>query len=207
MIVCRPSPRKWSVARYFIARSKWKLPITARKWTLSRASCWILFQRWRRIPRAFHCTRPSPENGWPGKNWGLATGGGTYARPCGSPKRCNRSHPALAQAIGESLRQAGVRGEIVASLHREKPEVRKMVAALGTLYCAGKKIDWNVISPSDAAFVKLPAYPWRKATYWFESRRSRQERLGNDGHVFLNDDQHSPWPAWEVEANDAFFPY
>jgi len=116
-------------------------------------------------------------------------------------------HPVLAQAIGESLRQAGVRGEIVASLHREKPEVRKMVAALGTLYCAGKKIDWNVISPSDAAFVKLPAYPWRKATYWFESRRSRQERLGNDGHVFLNDDQHSPWPAWEVEANDAFFPY
>lgn len=116
-------------------------------------------------------------------------------------------HPVLSQAIGESLRQAGVRGETVASLHREKPESRKMASALGALYSAGKTIDWNLISPRDGEFVKLPAYPWQKSVYWHESGRSRQDRLGAEGHVFLNDDQHSPWPAWEVEANDAFFPY
>lgn len=116
-------------------------------------------------------------------------------------------HPVLSQAIEESLRQAGVRVETAASLHREKPELRKMAAALGALYSAGKNIDWNVVSPRDGEFVKLPGYPWQKSVYWYESSRSRQDRLGAKGHVFLNDDQHSPWPAWEVEANDAFFPY
>ena len=116
-------------------------------------------------------------------------------------------HPVLAPAIGESMRQAGIKSECGASLHRDKPEIHQMTAALGTLYCAGKSIEWNAISPCDGEFVKLPGYPWQKATYWYESTRSRQERLGNGGHVFLNDDQHGPWPAWEVEANDAFFPY
>lgn len=116
-------------------------------------------------------------------------------------------HPVLSQSIGESLRQAGIRGETAASLHRENPEARKMAAALGALYSAGKSIDWNLVSPCDGEFVKLPAYPWQKSVYWHESSRSRQDRLGGREHVFLNDDQHAPWPAWEVEANDAFFPY
>ena len=116
-------------------------------------------------------------------------------------------HPVLSQSIAESLRQAGVRGETIASLHREKPELRKMAAALGALYSGGRNIDWNVISPHSGELVKLPGYPWQKSVYWYESNRSRQDRLGAQGHVFLNDDQHSPWPAWEVEANDAFFPY
>jgi acyl transferase domain-containing protein/NADPH:quinone reductase-like Zn-dependent oxidoreductase/NAD(P)-dependent dehydrogenase (short-subunit alcohol dehydrogenase family)/acyl carrier protein len=116
-------------------------------------------------------------------------------------------HPVLATAIKESFQQAGVRGETVASLYREKPEMQQMVAALGTLYSAGKDVDWTAVAPADGEFVKLPSYPWQKAVYWYESSKSHQDRLGNDGHVFLNDDLHSPLPSWEVEANDAFFPY
>jgi acyl transferase domain-containing protein/acyl carrier protein len=116
-------------------------------------------------------------------------------------------HPVLAQAVKESLQQAGVRGETIASLHREKPELQKMAAAVGSLYSAGQDLAWSLVSPADGEFVKLPSYPWQKAAYWYESNRSRQDRLGNNGHVFLNDDLHSPLPSWEVEANDAFFPY
>jgi acyl transferase domain-containing protein/acyl carrier protein len=116
-------------------------------------------------------------------------------------------HPVLAQAIRESLQQAGVRGECIASLYREKPELQRMTAALGAIYSAGRDIDWAAVSPCDGEFVKLPAYPWQRTVYWYESSGSRQDRLGNEGHAFLSDDLHSPCPSWEVEANDAFFPY
>jgi acyl transferase domain-containing protein/acyl carrier protein len=116
-------------------------------------------------------------------------------------------HPVLAQAIKESLEAAGVKGETVASLHREKPERRRMLMALGTLYSAGNNVAWNAVSAAYGEFVKLPAYPWQRSAHWFESLRSKQDRLGSGSHVFLNEDLQAPSPTWEVEANDAFFPY
>ena len=48
----------------------------------------------------------------------------------------------------------------------------------------GQGIAWRAISPDGSEFVKLPSYPWQRASYWYESSRSRQDRLGNEGHVF-----------------------
>lgn len=116
-------------------------------------------------------------------------------------------HPVLRNAIGECLKTAGVRGEVVPSLYRDTPEVSRMLQSLGTLYTFGLTPCWENLVPEGAAPVSLPTYPWQKESCWFETEVSRQDRLGQNGHVFLSTDLKLPTPAWEVEANDLFFPY
>ena len=116
-------------------------------------------------------------------------------------------HPVLHNVIQEALRVHNTSGDVLASLHRERPERLSMLTALGTLYTLGFRPNWPALVPPEARYVKLPTYAWQREYYWHESTMSKQDRLGQPGSVFLNMPLRLPIPAWEVELNAAFLPY
>ena len=116
-------------------------------------------------------------------------------------------HPVLQNSITEALRTAGVAGNALASLHRERPERATMLQALGSLFTLGFNPKWRALTRPDARYVKLPSYPWQREHHWHESSLSKEDRLGQPGSAFLSTPLHSPIPAWEVELNTGFFPY
>ncbi|HVH41183.1 MAG TPA: type I polyketide synthase, partial [Labilithrix sp.] len=52
-------------------------------------------------------------------------------------------HPVLTVGLEESLRAAGVRAPVVASLRREEPESEVIQESLGALHAAGYVVDWR----------------------------------------------------------------
>lgn len=115
-------------------------------------------------------------------------------------------HPVLATSIKESLREAGVTGHVLSSLKRKQPELAGMLESLGCLYTLGFPVRWEAIIPY-AGHVSLPCYPWQSERYWTESEKSREDRLGLQGHVFLNGNMRLANPAWQVELNEHYFSY
>lgn len=115
-------------------------------------------------------------------------------------------HPVLQNAIQEGVRAVHRSAEVIASLHRERPERATMLNALGALYTLGFSPRWEAVAP-DARQLKLPAYPWQREYYWNESAISKLDRMGQPGPVFLDTPLQLPVPAWEVELNSSYFPY
>jgi len=115
-------------------------------------------------------------------------------------------HPVTKTSINECLSAAEVSGNVVGSLIRKENEMQTMMDSLSQLYTIGYEPDWNVVAPK-ANYTKLPSYAWQKEVYRHETDRSKEYRLGNEGHVFLNDNLRQPEPAWEVELNTQFLPW
>ena len=81
-----------------------------------------------------------------------------------------------------------------------------MFESLSQLYTIGYETNWDVLAPK-AHYAKLPSYAWQKEVYRHETDRSREYRLGTEGHIFLNDNLRQPEPAWEVELNTKLLPW
>jgi len=116
-------------------------------------------------------------------------------------------HPVLGNSIKECAAHLERKVRCFTSLRRKEPERQRMLLTLGELYCAGCNPDWNTISPPDGRFVAGPQYPWQRQHYWVESERSKMERLGLPGPVYLNRTVLGPRPCWEVEVNRNYFPF
>jgi acyl transferase domain-containing protein/NADPH:quinone reductase-like Zn-dependent oxidoreductase/acyl carrier protein len=74
-------------------------------------------------------------------------------------------HPVLAGSIGESLQSPDAR--IISTLHRGRPELSSVLAAVGRLHAVGHPVDWKRIYPAGRP-VALPAYAWQRERYWME---------------------------------------
>jgi acyl transferase domain-containing protein/NAD(P)-dependent dehydrogenase (short-subunit alcohol dehydrogenase family)/acyl carrier protein len=96
---------------------------------------------------------------------------------------------------------------ILHSLHRDRPEVEALLEALGGLYCAGAKLDWDVLAPQGRRLFDLPAYPWQRELHWHESQASLVARCGPQGHVLLQAPVESSVPTWHTELTDGYFAY
>lgn len=116
-------------------------------------------------------------------------------------------HPVLGHSVKEIAASAQQTVSLAPSLNRKTPEQKRMLESLGQLYTWGREINWHKIIPADGHLVRLPDYPWQKERLWLESEESRQDRLGLQGHVFLNNRVASPQWAWTVEINSQFFPF
>lgn len=117
-------------------------------------------------------------------------------------------HPVLRNSITDALRASNTTGNVVTSLHRERPERPSMLQAVGALYTIGFSPNWRELVRPEARYIKLPTYPWQREHHWHESTISKEDRLGQQGvSPFLSTPLHLPVPAWEVELNSAFFPY
>ncbi|MCZ6805253.1 MAG: type I polyketide synthase [Proteobacteria bacterium] len=116
-------------------------------------------------------------------------------------------HPVLGNSVKEIAAAAGSDVQLVPSLNRKFPEPERMLESLGQLYTLGFSPDWQAVIPHGGQFVSLPNYPWQRERYWRESQASIQDRIGQPGHVFLNQRLPVPQPTWSVEINEQFFPF
>ncbi|MEW5983053.1 MAG: type I polyketide synthase [Acidobacteriota bacterium] len=115
-------------------------------------------------------------------------------------------HPVLRASLQECAQAGGTICEALSSLRRKEPELPQVLETLGALYAAGLPVDWTQLAPP-GDYVKLPSYPWQKQAYYHDSARSRQDRLGSPGHLFLNTRLPAAQPTYEVELNRLFFPF
>lgn len=117
-------------------------------------------------------------------------------------------HPVLSAYINEILLKRQVKGKVISSQYRNKPQREALFNALGQLYLTGYPVQWDrIYLPGTARYVSLPKYPWQKEPMFLESQASRQDRIGSGGHVFLEKRLKSPHISWEAELNEMFVPY
>ena len=116
-------------------------------------------------------------------------------------------HPVLGHSVKEIAANANKEVFLVPSLNRKSPEQKRMLESLGQLFATGQDVNWRKLIPPGGRFVRLPNYPWQRERLWLESRESIQDRLGLQGHVFLNNRLASPRCIWTVEINELFFPF
>ncbi len=116
-------------------------------------------------------------------------------------------HPVLGSSIKECAGHLGYRVRSFTSLKRKEPELRTVLTALGELYCAGHRVDWTGLAPHHGEFLPAPPYPWQRQSHWVESERSKIERLGSTGPVYLETPLLGHNASWEVEVNKNYFPF
>ncbi|WP_269084881.1 type I polyketide synthase [Terrimicrobium sacchariphilum] len=116
-------------------------------------------------------------------------------------------HPVLGNSIKECAAHLEQKVRCFVSLRRAEPEMARLLSTIGELYCAGYDPDWAALAPAHGVFLPGPQYPWQRETLWVESERSKMERLGLPGPVYLNRSLIALNPTWEVEINRNYFPF
>ncbi len=116
-------------------------------------------------------------------------------------------HPVLGNSIKECAAHLEQKVRCFVSLRRAEPELSRLLLTIAELYCAGYDPDWTRLAPAQGRFLPGPQYPWQRETLWVESERSRMERLGLPGAVYLNRSVIALNPTWEVEINRNYFPF
>lgn len=116
-------------------------------------------------------------------------------------------HPVLGNSIKECAAHLERKVRCFASLRRKEPEPVRLLGTVGELYVAGYQPDWTKLAPGTGRFLPGPQYPWQRQAHWLESERSRMERLGLPGSVYLNRTVTGPAACWEVEINRNYFPF
>jgi acyl transferase domain-containing protein/acyl carrier protein len=116
-------------------------------------------------------------------------------------------HPVLGNSLKECAAALDQKIHCFPSLRRAEPEHPRLLLTLGELYCAGYMPAWKRLAPLTGHFLPAPQYPWQKQLCWNESDRSKMERFGRPGPVYLNRTVEGPSPCWEVEVNKNYFPF
>ncbi|MBI5819060.1 MAG: SDR family NAD(P)-dependent oxidoreductase [Verrucomicrobia bacterium] len=116
-------------------------------------------------------------------------------------------HSVLAISIRECAQARGVQVQTVATLIREKPELRAMMESTGRLWELGYSPRWQMLLPGDSRYVRLPTYPWQRQRFWGENEVARRLRLGYTGHPLLGHPVVGSKPVREVELNRQYFPW
>jgi len=96
-------------------------------------------------------------------------------------------HPILVPAVQEILQHGRVEGAAIGSLRRGEDEQAEILGALGAAYAFGKAVDWSRVYPAPRPPVALPAYPWQRERYWYDSGRTPAPRSSaqGDSHPLL----------------------
>ncbi|KAI9699569.1 MAG: Type I Iterative PKS [Bogoriella megaspora] len=135
-------------------------------------------------------------------------------------------HSALAGPLRQICSAMGAPYNYCPTLTRYSNSTNDVLAAFGTLYQQGLKIDDSPFFPDGEVLTDLPVYPWDHSTpYWYESRTSNAWRLRRFGHhqilglrvpqttdkdpvwrVMLNLED-VPWMADHKVMNDIVFPF
>ena len=93
-------------------------------------------------------------------------------------------HPVLAGYLRECLQ--GADRTILGTLRRSEPEREALWLALARCHAAGVNLDFKALFPGEIAPVALPAYPWQRERYWFESsERMALPKLSKRLHPLL----------------------
>lgn len=74
-------------------------------------------------------------------------------------------HPLLVGALRDGIEATGAPATAVPSLVRRRPDRETLLAALGTVYAAGRTPDWSR-AVAHGESVPLPAQPWQRRRLW-----------------------------------------
>jgi amino acid adenylation domain-containing protein/thioester reductase-like protein len=83
--------------------------------------------------------------------------------------------PILSSAIRHTLEDNKVEGNVLASLHRDKPGHQCMLSSLGDLYSLGFDPNWMSVYPNEK-LVSLPTYHWNKQRYWIIDQNQQETK-------------------------------
>ncbi len=74
-------------------------------------------------------------------------------------------HPVLAAAISDTLAEASRGSAVIATLHRDRPDLDTLASTLAGLHTHGHSPSWERLYPH-ANIVGLPTYPFEHRRYW-----------------------------------------
>ncbi|MFJ1805558.1 MULTISPECIES: SDR family NAD(P)-dependent oxidoreductase [unclassified Streptomyces] len=77
-------------------------------------------------------------------------------------------HPVLAQALQETIEDAGAESAVVGSLHRGEGTPRRLSLSLAEALAAGARLDADTYF-GDARRVALPTYAFQRTRYWLSA--------------------------------------
>ncbi|MFI0773486.1 SDR family NAD(P)-dependent oxidoreductase [Streptomyces sp. NPDC021212] len=78
----------------------------------------------------------------------------------------------LTAMVREIVAESVAEGTTAATLRRGHPETESLFTAVGRLFTAGVRVDWEaVLGGRGARRVDLPTYPFQRQSYWLESGR------------------------------------
>nr|WP_234364877.1 type I polyketide synthase [Streptomyces sp. RTd22] len=78
-------------------------------------------------------------------------------------------------AVLTAMAQQTAEGTMAAALRRDHPETESLFTAVGRLFTAGVRVDWEaVLGGRGARRVDLPTYPFQRQPYWLESGRGAE---------------------------------
>ncbi|CAZ94457.1 Type I polyketide synthase [Zobellia galactanivorans] len=115
-------------------------------------------------------------------------------------------HPVLRHSINECAERLGKKTNLLFSLRRKEDGEQHILDNLAHFYAIGYAIDWSKFY-TGGNHIKLPLYEWENQSYFSESNSSREDRLGLEGHPFLNQTYPYHLPSFEMEVNEQFLPY
>lgn len=96
-------------------------------------------------------------------------------------------HPVLLPSVEQTAQAARMDAVSVACARRGEPEQPGMLAAAGSLHCAGVPLDWLRVMPAAGRFADLPAYPWQRERHWISAA---ERGTGAQGHGRVVDGLH-----------------
>lgn len=120
-------------------------------------------------------------------------------------------HPILTSGAQEMMVINGIKDGLIApSLRRQEDEAITLTGSLGWLWSHGYPLTAAHFFAA-GNHIKLPAYPWQKQSYWFETDGHRQKRLGVKLHPYLESYKKGITDAnyfiWDINLDKAVHPY
>ncbi|WP_277619297.1 type I polyketide synthase [Legionella norrlandica] len=114
-------------------------------------------------------------------------------------------HPVLKNYLSEISQQTPV--QLFHTLNRHKNNEREyLLGNICDMYCRGIPVSLEVLQPA-GHFIDTPPQLWVREKYWRESDASRQQRIGSNSENWFYQEISTIPPSWQVELNEAFFPY
>ena len=107
-------------------------------------------------------------------------------------------HSALAGPLRQNFTNLSSKAPYISAMVRNEDSVLTFLAALGKLYTFRYPLDLQVLMPRGSCLPDLPRYPWdHEASYWYESRLSKEYRQRRYPHHDLLGSKVSETSAFE----------
>ncbi|MFA7431646.1 MAG: SDR family NAD(P)-dependent oxidoreductase, partial [Rhodospirillaceae bacterium] len=117
-------------------------------------------------------------------------------------------HPIMQAYVRQTLRDADVPGQPVATLMRQKADEVALTTAIDRVYTLGGGLDFAAIFPGRRPVADLPTYPWQRERHWYRITPEARGRFYQRIDAPLLGARPVPGvPLWEAMIDAALFPY
>lgn len=108
------------------------------------------------------------------------------------------AHPVLSASIAESAAAFGKQVHVFETLRREQGRRCDLLAAAGSLWAIGQKLNWDCVLGPAKRPVSLPAYPWQRSRFWCDSKNSATRNIDLPG-IYSNCSFQPSAHVWNLD--------